>query len=97
MKKIIICLLIIFIMMMSCACSQEERVYTEIQGDLQITYTYSKDCILLMSKSVYDASTGITTEYCYFYENTGWGALVVGMSVVTIKNGQIIDGLEAHK
>lgn len=95
MKKIIICLLIIFIMMMSCACSQEERLYTEAQGDLQITYAYNGT--LLVSKSVYDVSTGITTEYCYFYENTGWGAYIVGTSVVTIKGGQIIAGFEAHK
>lgn len=94
MKKITICLLSILMMFVLCGCSQKEeapRTHTETQGNLQITYTYSYDDIVV-SKNIYNTNTGITTEYFYFYENNGWGEHLIGTTVITIdKDGQIID------
>ena len=97
MKKILICLLTIFITLTFCGCSQEEeklRTHTETQGNLQITYTCAYDDIVV-SKNIYDTNTGITTEYFYFYKNNGWGEHLIGTTVITIdKDGQIIDKYE---
>ena len=97
MKKILICSLCIFVMLAFCSCSQKEegsRTHMETQGNLQITYTYAYDNIVV-SKNIYDTNTGITTEYFYFYENKGWGEHLIGTTVITIdKDGQIIDKYE---
>ena len=95
MKKIAVCLLSIFMMLVFCSCSkteEESQTYTETQGNLQITYTYNDSHSVIVSKNVYDTNTGITTEYFYFYEDKGWGEQLIGVSVVTIdKDGQIVD------
>lgn len=98
MKKIAICLLCIFMVLVLCGCSQieeeKQRTYTETQGNLQITYIRSYDDIVV-SKNIYDTNTGITIKYFYFYENNGWGSHLIGTTVVTIdKDGQIIDKYE---
>lgn len=95
MKKVVICLLSIFIVLALCGCSKTEekasRTYTETKGNLQITYTYNDNGRAIISKNVYDINTGITIEYFYFYEDKGWGEQLMGVSVVTIdKDGQII-------
>lgn len=101
MKKMVICLLSIFIMLVFCGCSQTEeelQTYTETQGNLQITYTYGYAHSVIISKNIYDVDTGLTTEYSYFYENKGWGAQLIGISVITIdKDGQIIDEFEDNR
>lgn len=95
MKKIIFSLLSILIVLTLCGCSVENKdnIYTEIQDDVTITYIY--DGANVVSKNIYNMSTGITTEYVYFYHNNGWGTNIAGVSVVTItKDGQIINQFE---
>lgn len=98
MKKILIYSLCVFMIFAFCGCSQTQkerlRTHTETQGSLRITYTCSYDDIVV-SKNIYDTNTGITTEYFYFYENKGWGAFLIGTTVITVdKDGQVIDKYE---
>ena len=101
MKKIVICLLSVFIMLAFCGCSQAEKepqTYIETQGNLQITYTYNDHHTVIVSKNIYDTNTGVTTEYFYFYEDKGFGEQLIGVSVVTInKDGQIISKYDKIK
>ena len=100
MKKIAICILSVLIMMMFCGCSTEEKpqIHTETQGDLRITYIYNDTLDAVVSKNVYNASTGLTTEYFYFYEEKGWGEQLVGSSAVTFdQEGKIIDKFKDNK
>ncbi len=100
MKKIVACMLSVFIMIMFCGCSIEEKpqIYTEIQGDLQITYIYNDTLDAVVSKNIYNVNTGLTTEYFYFYEEKGWGEQLIGSSAVTFdQEGKIIDRFEDNK
>lgn len=95
MKKVILILMVVSMMFVFCGCSEREkepRTYTEIHGNITITYTYDEYNSSIVSKNIYNADTGLTTEYSYFYEDIGRGDKLVGISVVIIgKDGQIID------
>lgn len=104
-KKIIICIVVALTMLFSmCGCKivkytevdRHANVQTEVKGDLQTTYVYHcYECDDLVSKTVYNTATKITTEYTYFYENRGWGRQPNGVNIITIQeDGTIID---SHK
>ena len=69
----------------------KRQVYTETKDGRQITYVYDDDNTSIISKNVYNEDTGITIEYFYFYENTGWGDKCIGGGVVVIdKDGNVV-------
>ena len=96
MKKFL-CLILILSTLLITGCSTNdypetgENITVEEQGDLTITYIYDYGNYRVIAKNVYDNTTGITTEYSYYYKNNGWGTNLIGTSVViTSKEGEII-------
>ena len=73
------------------ATEPEKRTSTEVCGNLYITYMYNLQDDTIISKNVYDETTGITTEYVYYYIDAGHGEKLVGVNVITItKDGEIV-------
>ena len=74
----------------------EPKPYQEIveQGDLTTVYEYNAYDRLL-SKSIYNSKTKITTVYNYLYETDGWGTDLVDIQVYTIDpTGKILNSSE---
>ena len=96
MKKFL-CLILILSTLLITGCSindypeAEENITVEEQGDLTITYIYDYGNSYVIAKNVYNNTTGITTEYSYYYKNNGWETNLIGTSIVIIsKEGEII-------
>lgn len=92
-KSILTSLFLLTICLTGCGevAEPEKRISTEMCGNLCITYMYNMQDNTVISKNVYDESTGVTTEYVYYYEDRGYGEKLVGMNVVTIsKDGEVI-------
>ena len=78
-KKFLILGLILIISLIFCGCSKQSNrpnpnTLTETIGDKQIVYTYNDEQMqIVSSKTIYDLTTGITTEIIYYHEDKGWG------------------------
>lgn len=97
-QQMAICMLSIFIMTLFCGCSSETEpmTRTEIHNDLEITYTYNNAGSTVISKSVYNTNTGITTNYFYYYTE-GYSEQLVGSSVVVVnRDGEIISQFNSN-
>lgn len=99
MKKLICGFLFLGLICLS-GCEGKDRtpsITTEVVGNSYISYVFDKEMNSIISKSVYDGNTGITTEYIYYYTKTGLGKEIVGINVITIsKEGNIIGEFKNH-
>ena len=85
-KKFLILGLILVISLVFCGCSEQSHTpnpntLTETIDNKQIVYTYNYAETIVVSKTVYDLDTGITTEIIYYHEDKGWGEQLIGSSI----------------
>ena len=85
-KKFLILGLILIISFIFCGCSKQSNrpnptTLTETIGNKHIVYTYNDDEQIVSSKTIYDLTTGITTEIIYYHEDNGWGENLIGSSI----------------
>lgn len=90
-KKFLILGLILVISLMFCGCSEQintpnPNTLTETIGNEQIVYTYNDDEQIISSKTIYDLTTGITTEIIYYHKDNGWGEQLIGSSIYIYDN-----------
>lgn len=98
MKKYILGLLIMLsVCLIGCGSipEPEKRTSTELCENLYTTYVYNPKDDTIISKNVYDKTTGVTTEYVYYYTDEGRGKILVGFNVITIsKEGKVMGEFE---